>query len=564
MSSREPDGGAVQEAPGAAAIRLDVLGHLDLRDSSGRAITPVLAQPKRLALLIYLAVALPRGFRQRDLLLAMFWPEHDAARASTALRQALHFLRRHLPAGTLETRGAEQVGVGTGRVICDAVTFDMALDYGREQDALAIYAGELLPGFHVTDAPDFDQWLTLERERLQHRAARAALVLAHREAEQRNAGEASRWSAVAARISPGMKMEPVEPPDVRSSVQPAGEFAFRHPRLRIPSGSSQRNLDALHAYLRGRSLSRQRTAAAMLEAIRHYHRALQHQPDLAEAHVGLAEAWLVLPVYSAHAAADAFPQAKHHAAKAIALDPSLAAAHAWLAHAIVCYEWDWVNARLAFERALQLDPVSVDARTSYALYYLTPTARFTEAMHSIEIARDLDPTSPTVNAYVAMTCLYARQYERAIGEARLALELGETLPLAWWTLGMAQEQSGRLEEAIGSFERAAELTDSSSLMLAQLARAHAVAGDGPRAESLLAEIVGRDEQTGPAPYFAASVLGALGDPVSAMHFLDRAYRERSPHIVFVGVAPLLDPLRGQKRFRELLVRLGLGGLRVPR
>ena len=74
-------------------IRLRTLGQLDLDGPGEQALRGALAQPRRAALLVYLALATPRGHHRRDALLALFWPESDVERARNALNQAVHFLR---------------------------------------------------------------------------------------------------------------------------------------------------------------------------------------------------------------------------------------------------------------------------------------------------------------------------------------------------------------------------------------------------------------------------------------------------------------------------------------
>src|SRR5919199_686078 len=107
-------------------IRLTALGALDLRGPDGQELRSVLAQPKRLALLAYLALAAPRGFHRRDTLLALFWPEQDEEHARNALNQAAHFLRRALGADVLINRNDGEVGLDRQRFWCDATAFDDA------------------------------------------------------------------------------------------------------------------------------------------------------------------------------------------------------------------------------------------------------------------------------------------------------------------------------------------------------------------------------------------------------------------------------------------------------
>src|SRR2546425_2770560 len=88
-------------------IELRTLGAVDLRDGDGREVRTVVAQPKRLALLVYLAVARPRGFHRRDTLLALFWPELDQERGRAALRKAAHVVRQGLGPGRSEEHTSE-------------------------------------------------------------------------------------------------------------------------------------------------------------------------------------------------------------------------------------------------------------------------------------------------------------------------------------------------------------------------------------------------------------------------------------------------------------------------
>ncbi len=159
-------------------IELRTLGALELMSSDGKTVGSVLAQPRRAALLCYLALATPRGFHRRDSLFALFWPEHDADQARHALRQAVYFLRRALGPKAIVSRGDEEVALVAGQVRCDVWEFEAALSQGRAMDALALYEGELLAGFHISDAPDFERWLDAERSRLREGAEEAAWTLA--------------------------------------------------------------------------------------------------------------------------------------------------------------------------------------------------------------------------------------------------------------------------------------------------------------------------------------------------------------------------------------------------
>src|SRR5512142_2400813 len=120
-------------------IDLRTLGTLDLRVRDGPELLSVLSQPKRTALLCYLALAEPHGFHRRDTLLALFWPEADTEHAHASLRQAVRFLRRSLGEDVIRSRGDEDLAIGEGVLACDAVEFEHALAGGEHERALRLY-----------------------------------------------------------------------------------------------------------------------------------------------------------------------------------------------------------------------------------------------------------------------------------------------------------------------------------------------------------------------------------------------------------------------------------------
>lgn len=183
-------------------LRLHTLGALDLRGPEGADCAAVLAQPKRLGLLVYLAAAYPRRFHRRDSLLALFWPELDTSHARAALRRSLYFLRSALGPGVIAGRGDDEVGVAESELWCDAAAFDAALDAGDLGRALETYRGDLLEGFHVAGAPEYQDWLDRERNRLRDRAARAAAKLADDAASLDRDDDAAKWARRASALAP--------------------------------------------------------------------------------------------------------------------------------------------------------------------------------------------------------------------------------------------------------------------------------------------------------------------------------------------------------------------------
>lgn len=178
-------------------IELRTLGTLELRTTDGQELRPILQQPKRLALFAYLALAMPRRFHRRDALLVLFWPELDTEHARGSLRRSLHFLRRTLGDNVIVGRGDEEIGIAPDAVWSDVLAFEEASEAGDLATALSLYRGDLLDGFYIAGAPDFERWLDRERARLLARAARGGWTLAERLAAERHADAAARarWAA---------------------------------------------------------------------------------------------------------------------------------------------------------------------------------------------------------------------------------------------------------------------------------------------------------------------------------------------------------------------------------
>lgn len=184
-------------------IRIHVTGPLDLRDAEGRPLGTMPSQPKRSGLLAYLAAATPRGFHRRDTLFAIFWPEHDMQSARNALNTSVSYLRGKLGAGALARRGAGELALVSDHIWCDVWAIDDALREDRLEDALALYRGDLLEGFHLSGVPEFERWLDQERDRLRVALASAAWTLAERAEASEQPADAARWARRAMALAPG-------------------------------------------------------------------------------------------------------------------------------------------------------------------------------------------------------------------------------------------------------------------------------------------------------------------------------------------------------------------------
>lgn len=215
--------------------KLWALGRLDLRDTSNAGAEDLLRGPKRTALLVYLASRADGGLVRRDMVLPMFWPDLDQPRARHALRNTLHAIRAALGRDSIENRGREEIALAPGLLWYDVAAFNTAIDGEDLEEAVALYEGDFLEGFHVPGAGvEFERWVDSTRAALSRRFQRALEELAkHSEAQGRLDVAADCWRRLlerdptSDRFLSGLVASLVEADDRESALRETRAFAGR-------------------------------------------------------------------------------------------------------------------------------------------------------------------------------------------------------------------------------------------------------------------------------------------------------------------------------------------------
>jgi serine/threonine-protein kinase len=319
----------------------------------------------------------------------------------------------------------------------------------------------------------------------------------------------------------------------------------------------QVNAAAYEDYLRGRYEWNKRTAEGLRQAILFFQQAVAKDPRFAMAYAGLADSYLLL-AYTAETVSptEAVPKAKESAQKALALDRTLAEAHTTLGAIRFYYDWNWVGAEDEFQRAIKLKPSYATAHHWYGLY-LEWMARIPEATSQLERAQQLDPLSPVISVNMSSAYYVARDYNRAVEQLNKALELDPNFWLVYWNLGDVLIALRQYPQAIADLQKAVELSGRNTGALAALGYAYAVGGDRNRADQVLRELTNLSKRQYVSPADLAYVEFGLGNDDQAFAWMEKAYQEHSDFLVRLKVDPLLDRVRPDPRFRDLLRRLNL-------
>jgi TolB-like protein/DNA-binding winged helix-turn-helix (wHTH) protein/Flp pilus assembly protein TadD len=332
------------------------------------------------------------------------------------------------------------------------------------------------------------------------------------------------------------------------------------------------NPDAYQSYLLGRYYWNMRTGAGLAQAGHYFADAIQKDPNFALAYSGQADYFAYLTVLGGPEIMkprDAMAQARTAATKALKLDDSLAEAHASMGNILHNYDWNWAAAEGEYKRAIELNPNYAMAHHLYA-HLLIETGRKEESLAEAHRALELDPYSPFVNNGLARQYYLSRDYAKAAAQCLIGLQLSPEYFPARIQLALAYEQTGKLPQAISELEQAAGLMAGNGgpanstqppldipVVHALLGHAYAVSGRTIDAHVELSKLqAAATKRYIPPSYFALVWMG-LGDNKQAMIWLDQGYNDRSEHMLYLGLEPLVDPLRADPAFVSLLKQVGL-------
>jgi len=313
--------------------------------------------------------------------------------------------------------------------------------------------------------------------------------------------------------------------------------------------------EAYKLYLRGRFYWNKRTGEGLRKSIEFFKQAIERDPNYALAFAGLANAYVLFPVYSIGTPQDFFPKAKAAAKRALEIDETLAEAHTALAYAIFYYDWNLPESEKEFRRAIELNPNYATAHHWYGSGTLAAMKRFDEAIIFVKRAQELDPLSLVISVDLGYTYLYARQYEQCVEQLEKTLEMDQNFEIAHSTLGVAYAAKGSFSKAIAEYEKSRQFSDD-PYFIALLGHAYGTSGKRIEALRIIEQLKEISKQRYVSAYNFAIVYSALGDKDKAFAELEKGYQDRANEMIFLQVDTLLDPLRDDPRFEDLLRRVG--------
>jgi serine/threonine protein kinase/Tfp pilus assembly protein PilF len=315
--------------------------------------------------------------------------------------------------------------------------------------------------------------------------------------------------------------------------------------------------EAYNLYLKGRYFFNLRKEEGLRKSVECYLEAVRRDPEFALAYTGLGESylflgdWRVLPLHAA------YNEARKAATTALRIDDTLAEAHLLSGEIKMFCDWDWAAAQEELTGALAINPACAEAHHMYA-HFLELHGRFDDALTEMSRAIDLEPVSPSLHSCVVQVLFYARRYDESIAHCGHAMEMAPHYSGLYGWRGIAYAQKGMIDRGIQDLKHGLERLPSDPRMEALLGHAYAEARKETEVQDCIDHLQLWGEKKYIDPYFMSWIYAAHGNRDVACLWLKKAYDEHSEWLPWLAVDPLLDSLRDDATFQELLKRVRSG------
>jgi len=319
----------------------------------------------------------------------------------------------------------------------------------------------------------------------------------------------------------------------------------------VPATARRTNPDAYQAYLQGRYFEGRGESKEDLEnALTFANQAITLDARYAPAWVLRSLTYNLMAGFGLIENSEGMRKAREDARRAIALDASLASAYLALGYIQFSYDWDWSGAETSCKKAAELEPGSADV-LRYQSSLDEALGRLREAIESQKRAIIIDPLLPRSYTSLGAQLYEFEKYDDARTALHKALELNPQKEHDHAIQGEVLLAQGRPEQAL------TEIEQEPSNFWRQLSEAlvyQALNRQGDSDKALDAVIA--TDQNG-AAFEIAEVYAYRGESDKAFAWLDRAYRQRDGALTLVKVDPLLDNLRRDPRYADLLREMRL-------
>ena len=244
------------------------------------------------------------------------------------------------------------------------------------------------------------------------------------------------------------------------------------------------------------------------------------------------------------------------AEKALLIDSSLAEAYSALGQVKSYYEWDWQGAEEQFQKGIALNSNSPLLHHWRSLNLLA-LGRMEEARAAMQRALELDPLLLITNVNLGRIDYYQKNYDAAIKQYQKALELDQHFTRTHFRLGLAYMQKGDFQNAQLEYQQVNKLDGQTPQIDSYLTYLLAVSGKKAEAENGLEKLLQREKNEYISPYNIAIIYIGLEEKDKAFEWLEKSFIDHSTEMIYFKVDPLLESLRSDSRYQNIVLRMKL-------
>ena len=315
--------------------------------------------------------------------------------------------------------------------------------------------------------------------------------------------------------------------------------------------------EAYRLYLKGRDFL-VGNQQEMDKSVDYLQQAVARAPEYALAHAGLAEAYTRQAFLRASDRDEPLRKARAAVDRALELDPDLAEAHTALGLVRFYFEWDWAGAESEFRRALELNPGSRAVQEEYG-WFLTAMGRLDEGLAQSRRAAELDPLSTGPVHDIAISHMARGDLDLAAATFRRAIDINPNWTWGYIKLGRTLARQRKCPDALAQAEIAERRIAGGAAPLSRswLGATYAICGETVRARQKLDELHALSQKQYVDPVTFADIHASLGEMDEALRWYERAYEDRTPNMAYASIMPRIDPgLAGNPRYEAIVRRMG--------